>query len=107
MTAFNVVRMRVKEGCEDEFLAKTRHPGEEVRAGLRRAWLVKTGERAYCFIGEWENKAAISAAMADMIRNLDDVRPLLEDIGGGAGATDAISGEAVAEAAGPSAASRA
>jgi hypothetical protein len=37
------------------------------------------------------------AARASMIATLDKMRPLLEDLGGGLGLTDPVSGEAVVE----------
>jgi hypothetical protein len=95
MTAFNVVRMRVKPGREAEFLAHNRRPGHEVRAGLRRAWLVRTAPQCYAFIGEWESPEAIVAARPEMLADLDLLRPMLAELAPGS-VTDAISGEAVA-----------
>jgi hypothetical protein len=97
MTAYNIVHMRVKADREADFLAMNRSPGHEVKAGLRKAALVKTGERSYCFIGEWDSVDAIVAARADMIADLDRMRDMLEDLGNGSGVTQAVSGEAVAE----------
>jgi hypothetical protein len=97
MTAFNVVRIRVKADCEASFVEMNRKPGHEVKSGLRRALMVKTGERTYCFIGEWNSMKDIVNARPDMIEDLNRWRPLLEDLGGGLGVTDAISGEAIAE----------
>jgi len=97
MTAYNVVRMRVKPGREQEFLDLNRKPGHEVREGLRKAVLIKTAERTYCFIGEWDSFQAIVDAREDMIEDLNRLRPLLEDLGNGLGVTDAFSGELVAE----------
>jgi hypothetical protein len=97
MKAYNVVRMRVKADREQEFLALNRTPGHEVKAGLRKAVLFKTAERTYCFIGEWDSFQAIVDARPDMIADLDRLRPMLEDLGGGLGVTDTVSGELVAE----------
>jgi hypothetical protein len=97
MTAYNVVHMRVKAGREDDFLKMNQSPGHEVKTGLRKAALIKTGERSYCFIGEWESVDAIVAARADMIQDLDRMRDMLEDLGNGMGVTQAVSGIAVAE----------
>ncbi len=97
MTAYNVVLMKVKSGREDEFLALNRSPGHEVKSGLRKATLVKTGERTYCFIGEWDGIDDIVAARPDMIADLDRMRDMLEDLGNGFGITQAVSGQAVAE----------
>ncbi len=97
MTAYTIVRMRAKPEREAEFLALTRRPGHEVKTGLRKGTLVKTAERSYCFIGEWDNFDSIVKARPDMIEDLNRLRPLLEDLGGGVGVTDAMSGEVVAE----------
>jgi hypothetical protein len=97
MTAFNVVRIQVKPGSEAKFEAMNRKPGHEVKSGLRRAVMVKTGERTYCFVGEWNSMAEIVKARSDMIEDLNQWRPMLEDLGGNLGVTDAISGEVIAE----------
>jgi hypothetical protein len=65
--------------------------------GLRKATMIKAGDRSYCFIGEWDSMQDIVTARPDMIRDLDRWRNLLEDLGSGLGVTDLISGEAVAE----------
>jgi len=94
MTAYNVVRFRVKPGREQEFLDAHRHLGRDF-PGLRRAGLIKTGDRAYCFVGEWEGVADIAAARTAMIASLDRFRDTLEDLGHGLGVTDPASGEVV------------
>jgi hypothetical protein len=96
MTAFNVVRFRVKPGGETKFVeahrkAKANFPG------FRHGALVKTGERTYCMIGEWEDFASLAAAREQMIGILDSFRDTLEDLGGGLGVTDPVSGETVVE----------
>ena len=65
--------------------------------GMKRFTLVKTGERAYCVIGEWDSMQSIVNARPAMISNLDRMRAMLEDLGGGLGLTDPVSGEAVLE----------
>lgn len=95
MTAFNVVRFRVKPGKEAEFVAAHRAPGLGGAAGLRRFSLVQTGDRTFCLIGEWAAFSDIVAARPAMIALLDTMRPLLEDLGNGLGVTDPVSGEAV------------
>ena len=100
MAAFNVVRMRVKPGREEEFLNLHREmgsAGSDGMSGLRRALIVKTGDRSYCFIGEWESFNSIVGARAEMVGGLDRMRDLLEDLGLGLGVTDPVSGEAVLE----------
>lgn len=105
MTAHNVVRMRVKPGREKEFLASFNDRDAAMAArmkanGLRKLSVVKTGDRSYCLIGEWDKMSGIVAARPDMIKNLDQHRDKLEDLGGGLGVTDPVSGEVVAEVSG-------
>lgn len=96
MAAFNVVRFRVKPEGEAKFLDEHRRMRENL-AGMRRAALIKTGERSYCLVGEWESFGDIVAARPTMIGMLDRVRDTLEDLGGGLGVTDPVSGEVVVE----------
>lgn len=100
MPAYNVVRMRVKPGREEEFLELNRAlEGDWSRRmkanGLRRRSLIKTGERSYCVIGEWDSLELIRKSVPLMIASLDRARDLLEDLGGGLGLTDPVSGEVV------------
>jgi len=96
MTAFNIVRFRVKPGREDAFVEAHRR-AEITSKGFRRGALVKTGERAYCMVGEWDSFDSLAAARPQMIAVLDTFRADLEDLGGGLGVTDPVSGEAVLE----------
>jgi heme-degrading monooxygenase HmoA len=96
MTAFNVVRFRIKPGREDKFIDAHRTAKADW-PGMRRAALVKTGERTYCIVGEWEDMASIVAGRERMIALLDGFRDTLEDLGGGLGVTDPVSGEVVVE----------
>lgn len=93
MTAMNVVHMRVKPGKEDEFI----HIHQELKAttmpGGRNFWVVRTGERSFIIVGEWDTQEAMVAARPAMIGNLDRLRPILEDLGGGRGVTEPWSGE--------------
>jgi hypothetical protein len=96
MSAFNVVRFRVKPGKESAFLDA--HKGMEWKfKGGRKASIIKTGDRTFCIIGEWDSQSALMEARPDMIKRLDTFRDLLEDLGGGLGVTDPISGETVLE----------
>ncbi|MDQ6432928.1 antibiotic biosynthesis monooxygenase [Mesorhizobium sp. LHD-90] len=97
MTAFNVVRYRVRPEFEEEFLRLNREVDRSDLAGLRSASLIKTGERSYCMIGEWDSMESIVAARPLMVRNLERGRGMLEDLGEGRGVTDAVSGEVVSE----------
>ena len=94
MTAFNVVRFRVKPGQDQAFLDAHRRVQADW-AGLRRANIVKTGERAYCIIAEWSDMDALAAARPVMIATLDSFRETLEDLGDGLGVTDPVSGPVV------------
>jgi len=96
MTAYNVVRFRVKSGREAEFLEAHRRMTIDW-AGLRKAALIKTGDRSYCLIGEWDSMDKLAAARPKMIAVLDTFRDALEDLGDGLGVTDPVSGEVVVE----------
>lgn len=97
MTAYNIVRMRVKSGREQEFLDKNKQIDRKGMTGFRKLAVVKTGERSYCIVGEWDEMSSIVAARPTMIGILDSFRDMLEDLGGDLGVTDPISGEALVE----------
>ncbi len=94
MTAYNVVRFRVKPGRDREFIDLHRKAKTDFK-GWRNGALVKTGDQTYCFVGEWDNFNSIVAARPQMIGMLDSFRDMLEELGNGLGVTDPISGEAV------------
>lgn len=96
MTAFNVVRFRVKPGHDQEFMDAHKNLAAEW-PGLRHANIIKTGEQCYCIIGEWSDMDAFAAARPYMIRTLSSFRHTLEDLGGGLGITDPVSGPVVME----------
>jgi heme-degrading monooxygenase HmoA len=54
MAAFNVVRFRVKSGREAEFIEAQRRFHPEF-AGFKRFVMIKTGDRTYCAVGEWDS----------------------------------------------------
>ena len=93
MTAMNIVHMRVKAGREADFIELHQRVGADTLTGSRNFWVVKTGERDFCIVGEWQSHADMAAARPAMIANLDQLRPLLEDLGGGRGVTEPWSGE--------------
>lgn len=100
MSAYNVVRFRVKPGREKEFEDRYRqliNSGRNAYEGLRKIAVIKTGDRAYCLVGEWGTFEDIVAARPKMSGNLDWMSELLDDLGGGLGLTDPVSGEAVIE----------
>jgi hypothetical protein len=59
--------------------------------------VIRTGDRSYCVIGEWEDMATIASARPNMIATLNSFRDTLEDLGGGLGVTDPVSGPVVLE----------
>jgi hypothetical protein len=59
--------------------------------------MTKTADRSYCIIAEWSDMEALAAARPNMIATLDTFRNTLEDLGGGLGLTDPVSGPVVLE----------
>ena len=94
MSAFNVVRFRVKPGRQKDFLAAHKKAAAGW-PGLKHANLIQTGERGYCLIGEWDSKEALEEARPKMIETLDSFRDCLEVLGPKVGVTAAVSGEVV------------
>jgi hypothetical protein len=90
----NVVRFRVKPGCEQQFIEAHRSMRPNF-AGFLGGRVVKTGDRTFCVLAEWRNFDALAAARPEMIALLDTMRELLEDLGGGLGVTDPVSGDVV------------
>ena len=95
MTAFNIVRFRVKPGRQEHFITAHRKARPNFK-GFKGGALVRTGEQTFCVVGEWASFKALAAARPQMIGILDSFRDDLEDLGGGLGVTDPISGETVA-----------
>lgn len=95
MRAINVVRFRVKPGFEDEFVNAHRQMTGSDFTGFRRGSLVKTGDRTFCMIGEWNDFSSIEKSRDQMVNRLDGFRHMLEDLGGGLGVSDPVSGEVV------------
>ena len=96
MTAFNVVRFKVKPGNEQQFVDAHRKSRPAFK-GFLGGNLIKTGDRTFCFVGEWRTFQSIANARPLMIALLDGFRDMLEDLGGGLGVTDPVSGQAVAK----------
>jgi hypothetical protein len=95
MTAFNAVRFRVKPGFEQQFIDAHSKRREGFK-GFESGCLVKTGDQTFCVIGQWKSFQHLSDARPQMIGFLDEMRHMLEDLGGGLGVTDPVSGEVVA-----------
>ena len=96
MTAINAVRVREKPGRDQDILDEHKGVGADW-PGLRRASIIKTGDRDYAIIAEWDDMDALAASRSEMVANLDRFRDLLEDLGGGLGVTDPVSGPVVME----------
>jgi quinol monooxygenase YgiN len=94
MTAFNVVRFRVKPGNAEAFIEAHRNMRPTLK-GFISGSLVRTGDQTFCMVGEWRNFQSIANARPQMISMLDQVRGLLEDLGGDLGLTDPVSGESL------------
>jgi len=94
MTAFNAVRFKVKPGQDQAFLDAHKKVNP-MWAGMRHANIIKTGERSYCIIAEWDSMDALGNARPEMIKTLDSFRHMLEDLGGGLGVTDPVAGPVV------------
>ena len=96
MAAFNVVRFKVKSGREQDFVEAHRRMRPTFQ-GFKDGTLIRTGDRTFCLVGEWRSFKSIEAARPQMIEMLDQVREMLEELGGELGVTDPVSGEAVAK----------
>ena len=57
----------------------------------------QTGDRSYCIVVEWDDMDSLAKARPNMITTLDSFRDTLEDLGGGLGVTDPVSGPVVLE----------
>lgn len=94
MTAFNVVRFRVRPGNEQEFIEAHRRMQPHLK-GFVSGSLIQTGDNTFCMVGEWRNFQSIVNARPMMVSMLDQVRGMLEDLGNQLGVTDPVSGESV------------
>lgn len=94
MTAFNVVRFRVKPGREDDFIQAHKNM-KGAFPGARRFSMIKTGDGGYCIIGEWDSFSSIVEARPNMLASLEGIRDMLMDFGMGMGLTDPVSGDAL------------
>ena len=96
MVAFmSVVRFKVKPKQTEEFVSTwSNGPPAPGRVSLR---LIQTGDCQFCGVSEWESEDAIAAARPDLIKFLDTIRPMLEEISPEHSVTDPASGPVVAE----------
>jgi hypothetical protein len=96
MAAFNVVRFKVKPGKDQAFIDAHKKFKDKPKGAIKFN-IIKTGDRTYCAIGEWDRMASMVEARPQMIKMLDSFRDTLEDLGGGLGVTDPVSGETVVD----------
>ena len=106
MTAYNVVRFRVLPGNEEAFVEAHRKMRPELK-GFVNGSLIKTGDQTFCMVGEWRSFKSIVDARPQMKAMLDSVRGMLEDLGGGLGVTDPVSGDVAVRFAVPKAKAKA
>ena len=92
MTAYNVVRFKVKPG-EDRTFLEAHGPGKINWPGLRQASIIRIGEGEYCLIGEWPSAGTLSSAIPHMQATLDTFRGVLQPTA--SGVTEAFSGQTV------------
>ena len=94
MSAFNIVRFRVKPGRDQDFLdAHTNVQADW--PGLKHVNMIKTGDHTYCVVAEWDDMADLASARPQMIATLNSFRDTLEELGGGLGVSDPVSGPVV------------
>ena len=95
----NVVRSKVKEGKQDEYMKKLKEFLDNMKGtgGLISMKQIKTGPNSMCIIGEWKDEQSIAKARDKMIAGLDGVRSLLEEISPELGLTDPVSGPVIME----------
>ena len=89
----NNVRVIVKEGCEQQYLAAVE--AWATPDGMSDRYLAKTGDRRYCFVGLWDSEEKLVAARPFMIELLNSVREFLEELSPELGVTDPVSGPVV------------
>ena len=95
VTFMSVVRFKVRSEQTAEFVSTwSNGPTAPARISLR---LIQTGDCLFCGVSEWESEDAIAAARPDLIKFLDTIRPMLEEISPVLGVTDPVSGPVVAE----------
>lgn len=97
MSAFSIVKFRIKPNRETDFLNAHNDMNSATFKGFKAGHMVKTGDRAYCLIAEWNEYEDISNARLQMIEQLNTFRDCLEDLGNGLGVTDPIAGTSLLE----------
>ena len=96
MSAFNVVRFRVKPGRKENFVEARRKAATDW-PGLRRANRVQVGDRGFALVAEWDSEEALVDARPKMIETLDSFRDCFEVLSPKLGLTAPMSGPVVLE----------
>ena len=74
----SVVRFKVRSEQTAEFVSTwSNRSTAPARISLR---LIQTGDCPFCGVSEWESEDSIAAARPDLIKFLDTIRPMLEEI---------------------------
>jgi len=95
MTAYGIVRTRVKAGREQELFDLIRQTPKN--KGLRRNVFVGLGGNRYCGLLDWESYQDLVKGRVEGRKVMDAIRHLLVDMGGELGVTYAVSGKAIYE----------
>jgi len=77
---------------EEQFLDYHRKLRPQLK-GFMGGSMIRTGDQSFCLVGEWTSFKSIVDARPQMHTMLDAVRDMLEDLGGGLGLSDPVSGE--------------
>ena len=95
VTFMSIVRFKVRSEQTAEFVSTWSNGSTApARISLR---LTQTGDCPFCGVAEWESEDSIAAARPDLIKFLDTIRPMLEEILLVLGVTDPVSSPVVAE----------
>ena len=97
MTGFiSTVRFLVKEDSVDEFIKRHNSPEGIDQAGIGlNQYLIRTGDRTFTWISMFKSESAIAEVRPHLIKQLDKIRDLLEEISPELGVSDASSGSVV------------
>jgi len=91
----NIVKVKVKEVYKEDYLKKIKEMPKF--KGLNSSKVIEIGPNNFCMIGEWESESHLVKARPQMIKFLDTIRPLLEEISPELGVTDPASGPVIQE----------
>jgi len=91
----NIVKVKVKSKYREEYLKIC---DEEPKfEGMTSAKYVEIAPNTFTFIGEWKTQEDIDQSRPKMLKFLDKLRPMLEEISPELGVTDPSSGSVIIE----------